>query len=479
MKNQTSRHAWSPSVPEIPSFTFRHLRSCSPLILAVSAAALVFSDAPSARAETFNKTSGSNSWNSTLNWVEGTIPNAVNAAAIFDSPTAARTITLDTPITVGSILFNISANFTNLLQNGTGGSLTLDATGTGPATITTDGTTTSLITLSASQIWLDDVTVNTISATSASVAGAITLTGTIGGAGGLTKTGPGTLTLATAAKTFAGPTLVSAGRLRLSALGSPALSSSVTVASGGQITFTGASGTFTLGASDLNLNGTGLATFPGAVRADQVGSVIPNPVVLQSNSSINVPGSTSTLTLQGIVSGLGGLEVGTLPGDSLNQGTLTLTGNNSYLGGTIVTQGTLVVSGAFADLGTGNVTVDGLTTGSGGSVANGKLTIQSGVINAIDDLATLILTGGSGVGVADGGFATLGSGVDEIVGGLVLGGVVQGADTYGSTLSAANIKNDEYFAGTGIVTVVPEPGVAAMLLGGLGLLFGRRRRHGV
>ena len=479
MKNQTSCHNSIPSASTAPASPFLHSRSRIPLCLAASAAALLLNIAPAAKAETFNKTSGTNTWNSTANWVEATIPNAVDAIAIFDSPTAARTINLDTVITVGSITFNINANFTNLLQNGTGGSLTLDAAGAGPATITTDGTTTSLITLSASQTWLDSVTVNTISATSTSAAGALTMTGTVGGAGGLTKAGIGTLTLATAAKTYTGPTFVNAGRLRLSALGSPALSSSVTVASGGQITFTGANGTFTLGASDLNLNGSGLTTFPGAIRADQVGSIIPNAVVLQSNSSINVPGATTTLTLQGTVSGLGRLEVGTLPGDPLNQGTLTLAGNNSYLGGTTVTQGTLIVSGSLTDLGAGNVMVDGISTGPGGSVANGKLTIHSGVINAIDDFATLILTGGSGVGAADGGFVNLGAGIDETVAGLVLCGTAQGIGTYGSTASLAAFQNDEYFAGTGIVTVVPEPGTAAVLIGGLGLLLGRSRRRTV
>lgn len=451
-----------------------HLRSQNPICLTVSVAGLLVCQSPSSQAETYVPTAGTTSWSLNTNWNPATVPNAVGAAALFDSPTAARTITLDAAITAGSLSFNINTNFTNTISNGTNGSLTLDAAGAGPATITTNGTTTSLITISATQAWPDSVTINTISATSTSVAGALTLTGLVSGAGGLTKDGPGTLTLATTAKTYLGATMVNAGRLRLSALGSPASSSSVTVASGAQITFTGASGTFALGAGSVNLNGIGLAAFPGAIRADQVGSIVPNAIVLQSLSSINVPGSTSTLTLNGVVSGPGRLEVGTLPGDPLTQGKLTLNGDNGYLGGTSVIQGTLELSASSADLGFGDVTVDGVLT-SGASVANGKLSILTGVANGISDAATLTLTGGSGVGAADGGFVTLGAGINETVGGLVLGGAAQGNGTYGSTASTATFRFDEYFAGTGIVTVIPEPGAATTLLGGLCALLGLRR----
>ncbi|MDB6151748.1 MAG: putative filamentous hemagglutinin-related protein [Chthoniobacteraceae bacterium] len=453
-------------------------RSSLPLYLAGSMAGLLGSGA--VKAETFLPTSGSSSWNLPANWVEGTVPNGIGASAIFNSPTAVRTITLDSAITVGSLFLNISANFTNTISNGTGGSLVLDAAGTGPATITTDGTTTSLITLSATQTWNDSVIVNTISTTSTSLAGALTMTGAVSGTGGLTKDGNGTLTLASAGKTYTGPTLVQGGRLRLSVIGAPTMSSSVTVASGGQITFTGANGIFTLGTGALTLNGTGLAAFPGAIRADQVGSIITNPVVLESFSSINVPGSANSLTLQGAISGPGGLEVGTQPGESANQGILFLSGNNSYVGGTKVTQGTLSLGVPAAHLGAGTVTVDGVTLGTGGSKAGGKLDIQTGVLDAIDNFALLNLTGGGVAGTADGGSINLGDGVSEIVGRLMLGGVMQSTGTYGSSISNATFKNDEYFAGSGVVAVIPEPGAMGMLAGGLSALLGlgRIRRRG-
>ncbi|MDB6098894.1 MAG: hypothetical protein JWN58_1597 [Gammaproteobacteria bacterium] len=240
----------TPSSPLLPSTSSNRMkippafRAQAPLcrsralmasVLAGSIAGLLLLGSPNLHAETFVPTTATGTWNLATNWAEGAIPNGIGASALFNSPTVARAVTLDSAITVGSLLLIINTNFSNTLSNGTGGSLTLDAAGTGPATITTDGTTTALITLSATQIWTDSVTVNTISTTSTSAAGALTLTGLVSGAGGFTKQGGGTVTFGTAAKNYAGPTVISGGRLRLSAIGSPALSSSMTVASGGHV----------------------------------------------------------------------------------------------------------------------------------------------------------------------------------------------------------------------------------------------------
>ena len=60
--------------------------------------------------------------------------------------------------------------------------------------------------------------------------------------------------------------------------------------------------------------------------------------------------------------------------------------------------------------------------------------------------------------IANGGTAkvSLASGVNEAVGTLFLGSVQKRAGTYGSTSSAAAIKNDTYFTGTGILTVLHD-----------------------
>jgi fibronectin-binding autotransporter adhesin len=154
------------------------------------------------------------------------------------------------------------------------------------------------------------------------------------------------------------------------------------------------------------------------------------------------------------MSGPGKLTLTSQPHDA-NLGVLVLNGANTYSGGTVVDGGTLLVSGPNATSGTGNVTVNSSSLVFAGATA--KLSIEAGVLDAIADTATLSLAGGAVAGVADDGIADLGAGVNEIVGGLVLGGVVQGPGTYGSTASLATVQNDEYFTGTGIVTVPAQP----------------------
>src|SRR5206468_6500857 len=123
-------------------------------------------------------------------------------------------------------------------------------------------------------------------------------------------------------------------------------------------------GTFSFGSGPMYLNGMGpttgpFAPFPGAIRND-TGLIVTvlNAVVLQSDTLIHVQGaSTGSTTLAGNISGPGKLTLTSQPHDA-NLGTLVLTGSNTYSCGTVVDGGTLVVSGAGATLGTGNVTVN-------------------------------------------------------------------------------------------------------------------------
>lgn len=128
-------------------------------------------------------------------------------------------------------------------------------------------------------------------------------------------------------------------------------------------------------------------------------------------------------------------------GNITKQGTGTLTlssGLNSYVGETRVNQGTLSISSGYLD-DTSDVFVEG------GALFNLNF-VGSDTIDA-----------------------------------LSLGGVIVAPGDWGSTASGATNINDTYFSGTGILTVtgtmVPEPGAAVSLLGGLGMLLGLRRRR--
>ena len=163
----------------------------------------------------------------------------------------------------------------------------------------------------------------------------------------------------------------------------------------------------------------------------------------------------------------------TSPAHDANLGTLTLNGANSYSGGTVIDGGVLQVSGAAATLGTGNVTVNSANLVFAGSSA--KLLIAAGVADAIADTASLSLAGGNAAGVADDGYADLGAGINETVAALILGGTAMAPGTYGSSTSGALFQFNEYFSGSGIITVVPEPSTAALLLCASGCLLGWRR----
>ncbi|MEP6664366.1 MAG: autotransporter-associated beta strand repeat-containing protein, partial [Verrucomicrobiota bacterium] len=409
------------------------------------------------------------SWNVPENWNPASIPNAIGANATFNNAasgsnpdqTATRAITVDAAQTVGSInINNDGANaFNNSITVGTAGSITFDETGVGPATITVNGIpgSTGNTALSAPSVLTDSIilTVNNTNATSG--AGAITMTGLMTGSGGITRRGDGLSTIAAPRKNYTGPTILEGGRLRLSVSGSSTNTSSFTVKAGAQLEIITA-GTCNFGSSDLNLNGVGAITGPyaifgGAIRnTTGIAVTITNLVVLQSDTLIHVqalggtggnPTPTGSTTISNAISGPGRLTL-TAPNSNVDQGSLILNGANTYQGGTAVNGGILSLGGQAATLGTGNVTVDNAAAPS----AIAKLVIQSGVANAIADTATLTLAGGTA------GLADLGAGVDETIGGLVLGGVTQAPGTYGSTASSASIQNDTYFSGGGLVRVV-------------------------
>jgi autotransporter-associated beta strand protein len=142
--------------------------------------------------------------------------------------------------------------------------------------------------------------------------------------------------------------------------------------------------------------------------------------------------SNANTTISGIMSGSGGALTKT------STGTLTLTAANTYTGGTTISNGTLELSGASARLGTGNATITG--TGS-------FLKINNGVADGLNNAATL--------SIASGGLLNLTAGVNERVTSLSLDTVFQPNGTYGSSLSNAVYKFDDYFTGTGILTVGP------------------------
>ncbi len=307
-----------------------------------------------AHAQTFNFTTGTQSWNVNGNWTPSGFPNAVGASATFNSPTAAQTVNLSAAITVGTINFTNNGTFLNTLANGTGGSLILDATGSGEAAINISGTSTATnnITISASTTLNDTLrlTNNNVSGTGAATA---TMTGTVTGAGGFIKDGPGRFSFSMVAKAYTGATVVNRGRLRMTSSGQITGTSSILVNSGGSLYLDSSGGTWSFGsggAAVITLNGDGDngggSGTQGALRNQGSGTnTLANAVALASNATIHAEGS-SVLQLNGALSG--GFVL-------LKTGGGTLNLNNANTGITTshtVTNGSVTVSSA-SKLGSG------------------------------------------------------------------------------------------------------------------------------
>lgn len=339
------------------------------------------------------------------------------------------TTTLDGAFAVDSVQFaNVPAGITAVTVNpGTGGTLTLTPVSTsggirvlaggGNATIATP------LTVAAAQTWDVDpsgsLTVNGGTVFNAPVSktnsGALTLAGANSGSGTITLTG-GTLNINSSTAIGTGTFNIGAGTTINSTAGAVALTTANVQNWNGDFTFTGT--------NNLNL-GSGAVSF---------------------NNSLTITANGSVLTVGGAI-GDGG------NGRSLTKtgpGTVTLTGANTYTGGTTVSNGTLNLTGNNT-LGTGGLTVNGATanlsgdnTYSGGTVLNGgsltlsgNNTLGTGGITVTSGTATVsgnntysggtVVTGGT---VTLSGNNTFGAGVVTLSGGTT---TISGANSYTGT----------------------------------------------
>ena len=179
-------------------------------------------------------------------------------------------------------------------------------------------------------------------------AGNTTISNAIGTATGtLTKDGAGTLILS-GANTLTGGVTINAGSIQIGNAG--ALNS--TAGSQNAITF-GASST-----SVLSLNGTSIA-----IRSLNSNATPGTPVVQNANASaatLTIGNSANAASIyDGVIQdGTGGGALGLAKAGT---GTLTLTGNNTYSGGTTLSAGTLALGQKNA-LGTGTLTISAAST---------------------------------------------------------------------------------------------------------------------
>ncbi|MBP3958590.1 Ig-like domain repeat protein [Gemmata sp. G18] len=268
--------------------------------------------------------------------------------------------------------------------------------------------------------WLGTITLQSASNIGATQGSELLLSGALGGAADMSKTDQGNVRIArnnsatgvpTGFTPFTGNTNVNNGTLEIAnalALGS---SGTVTVNStsgtDGAVGTLQIEGNYTL-ARPLVLNGVGFET-SGAVHIIG-GSAITfsGAATLGSAASLNVDGGSS-LTVSGSIRDVATPPGGTIPSlEKTGTGTLTLSGNNTYLGSTSLRQGLTIIQS--------NQSLGG-TNGAGTRVFAGA-TLQ--VANAITMTEALTL---SGTGVSGTGALVVGPGNSQITGLITLLGV--------------------------------------------------------
>ena len=236
----------------------------------------------------------------------------------------------------------------------------------------------------------------------AGTANSTSFAGVISGTGGFIKQGGGTLTLS-GAETYSGATTVNAGTLALGSGGSIASSSGLALAISGAGFDISAGGNQTI--QDL----TGVA-----------GSTI------NLGANTLTAGTANSTSFAGVISGTGGfIKQGT--------GTLILTGNNTYSGGTSFNGGIVAVDND-GNLGTGALSFNGGTLEAlavGGGITSSK---------------AITLDAGGGTFLADAGTTSTLSGVISGVGLLTKDGLgtltLTGANIYtgGTTINAGTLQ---------------------------------------
>jgi autotransporter-associated beta strand protein len=367
----------------------------------------------------------SNLWSNPGNWAEGVAPSSAeqNVVLVFPGGFANPTNTNDIPNLIVQSL-SITGPIVQSYVLGGPNPITLTGPITDSSTITGGSPGPNVIGFAITLPTTQTITV-------ASAAGpGLQITGAITGNGGLTKAGAGLLELL-GANAYTGTTTVSQGTLDGNIPGALIIGDNVsapnsaivmgpTLSPTAPITVN-ASGTLNLGLASytigpLSMVG-GTVTIAGAGRefgtlvlnGDVTATADPagNPATISGNGNLSLGGATRTFTVTGSPS-TPGMVISTVITDGVGivsslveagTGMLTLSGANTYTGGTTLSSGTLTVGNNSA-LGTGMLALNGGTlqftmfiTLSNAYTVGGPATI--GGSNAVELDGAGVLTAGN------------------------------------------------------------------------------------
>jgi autotransporter-associated beta strand protein len=341
-------------------------------------------------------------WSDSTKWSGGIIASAAGFTADFSTLniTADRTVTLDTPRSIGTLKFGDTSGAQNWSLSASGGSvLALD---TGSAT------SPSIV-----------------------VANTATITAPLTGVNGFAKSGSGTLILSNA-NTFTGNTRILSGTLQVAHADA-------------------------LQASTVNMDdgGTGALTFGPITSANLGGLIGTRNIVLTNSANVGVAlnlGGSGNNSYAGILSGSGSLM-------NSGSGTFTLTSSNTYTGGTVISAGTVKLSrdpvirfafnnaagstsgATITNTGTGGAAMNGTIVGTGASVVSGGRYGNALSVNGVGGTAAtnIVLVNSKGIATDASGNWTLGYWIKTTTLGAVI--MYQGDGTWSSAGQTAYLLN--------------------------------------
>jgi autotransporter-associated beta strand protein len=399
----------------------------------------------------------SGNWNTASNWTGGGgFPNAAGVTVTLPDLGSDHTITIVSPVTVGTLTFSASSDQYTVASGG--GSLTFNNNG---SDATLAGFSGGLVaqTLSAAIIVAGDNNL-VVNGGNSSGSPVLTVSGAISGSGGAIKVNGSGTTVFTGANAYSSATVLTSGALRANPGAGLSNNSNLQFAGGvlegsgaatfnrslgtgaGQVQWTGSGGFSAFnGTTTVQLNGgTGTVTWGagGFVPAGQslaFGSATANSLVdfqngidlalASGNRNVTVTGSNSTdaayARISGVISNSGGAGGVTVGGG----GTLELTANNTYTGPTIIASGALRANSGTGLPAASNLQLSAFSNSDGGvleglgtvtfnrSLGTGAGQVQwlgSGGFSARNGPMTVQLNGGAGtVTWGSGGFVPSGS----------------------------------------------------------------------
>ena len=276
--------------------------------------------------------------------------------------------------------------------------------------------------------------------------------------------------------------------IHLGTLGMTSSTLNVTGANGYTVDFAGAAD---LGPSPTINATTGNISFSGGVNAA-------GPLTKQGAGKLTL-GGTGTATIAGNVSILGGnLAINDTLADTSNVDVIsgTLSGSGTVAGNVVVTAATGIVApgNSAGILSVGGSVTFGAASAFNVELAHGagpvpiagttydQLNVGTGVLDGTVDItgATLNITTGADFRLNDILFIIVNDGVDAVAGtfaNIPAAGTPFFVDNFMFEISYdANAEAGTLHGGNDVALLVPEPGSAALLLGGIGMLMGRRRR---